>query len=318
MASLQAEELKAQANDLFKKSDFKAASLLYGKAYKLDAKPVYLSNWSAALFELGRYTHCVQKCDELLALPGVEASLSTKVRARKTKALLYDMRLEEAASTAKSMLEEDASNAFAEETFTACEGLSSGQPGAAHRIMQVPRYRPAYETRREYYTIGHDDSVSVLGPQPSKRRSKEDAAFDFVFPSAKETPIYEFSALFVGIGDARNLLASLAELGHKLKTAEKNAKKSPLPQLKMHFTLNDINAAVLARDLIIFTALRELASFTQEQEKSKRAMDLKMLSFYVFWCRIMPPKVEKLLQEVIAKLVKTLDVSQLFLQGLVC
>lgn len=310
MAAREAEELKSEGNGLFKQEKFAAASRLYAKAFKRSPQDAYLWNWSAALFEQGAYADCVAKCEQLLAASDVSQDLIEKVNLRKLKALQYGMRLGEAVTAAGALLEEDDSNTIANEIKASSERVMSAQASLEERLLSVPRYRPAYEDVREYYTMGHDDVTSILGAQPSEKPAALEEAFKFSIPSAKDIPVYEFSALFVGIGDARNLFASLADLGDKIKAAQSKANNLPLSRLKIHFTLNDVVPATLARDLIFFTAMRELANFTQQEARtSKRAIELKMIVFYTYWCRIMPPRVEMLLQKMISRLIKALDVN---------
>lgn len=83
------------------------------------------------------------------------------------------------------------------------------------------------------------------------------------------------SGLFCGVGDARNLLLTLAFIGavEKRKASEK----------KFHFTLLDLKPAVFARDLLLLQLLSDLVS----EPKAKSRETLVALS-YMFGAQIMP------------------------------
>jgi Domain of unknown function (DUF4470) len=67
-----------------------------------------------------------------------------------------------------------------------------------------------------------------------------------------------FSFLFGGIGDARHLFTSLQDL---LESCESPNSK------RFHFTMVDIKAVVIARDLVMFYIFKHCGRFTKEQMK---------------------------------------------------
>jgi hypothetical protein len=108
--------------------------------------------------------------------------------------------------------------------------------------------------------VGHDDAESV---------------FDPLF--AKSSQRY-FSFLFCGIGDARNMFATLADIGlESMQVRSFSAKK-------LYFSLVDIKPAVFARDLVMFRMLNDCS----REPDNKRQVTLGALAF-TFSGHIMPP-----------------------------
>ncbi len=105
------------------------------------------------------------------------------------------------------------------------------------------------------------------------------------------------SFLFGGIGDARNLYATLIHIADYERTYE------PSSTRKYHFAINDIMAPTLARNLIIFYMLQDLTTLKENFDKT-----LKLASiFYIFCAQIMPPFAYNHLQTTIETIIKALD-----------
>jgi hypothetical protein len=106
---------------------------------------------------------------------------------------------------------------------------------------------------------------------------------------------------FGGFGDARHVFASIIDFYEKLL---------PLPlekqnKIRAQFVLNDIKAHPLAKQLIIFSALRKLAEFKYEQigvdyEATKAAA----LVMYIFICNVMPSYLDAEMKSIIKNLVE--------------
>lgn len=105
--------------------------------------------------------------------------------------------------------------------------------------------------------MGHDDAQTLIGPKT-------------ISASANDV-----ACLFCGIGDARNLFATIAWAGL-------GEVRNPSSR-RYHFTIVDIKPAVLARDLLMFRLLFDLST---ESEMKKRET-LVTLS-YVFGAQVMP------------------------------
>ena len=131
-----------------------------------------------------------------------------------------------------------------------------------------------------YYGVGHDDASSLCGEVLMKER-------------ALEKPNARVSLFFAGIGDARNLFATLVDIMKQ----EKRSKACR--HLRYHFTLNDVKAPTLARDLLILLLLDELAQMTDYS--SGAAREVLATIFFTFIGTIVPAYVFKHLQGIISK-----------------
>ena len=112
----------------------------------------------------------------------------------------------------------------------------------------------------EYFSVGHDDADSVVDS-------------GLLASSSDET----IACLFCGIGDARNLLATLTHI---------SISQLSMPGLstkRFHFTLVDIHPAVFARDLLIFRLLLDSA----REPKTRQRETIVTLS-YVYSAHVMP------------------------------
>jgi hypothetical protein len=109
----------------------------------------------------------------------------------------------------------------------------------------------------EYFSVGHDDAQTELREHTISSSDKE------------------IACLFCGIGDARNLFATIAYMS--LNEARNPSSK------RFHFTILDIKPAVLARDLLMFRLLFDLST----QSKRKKRETLVTLS-YIFGAQVMP------------------------------
>lgn len=111
-----------------------------------------------------------------------------------------------------------------------------------------------------------------------------------------ETQPDKTSFLFVGIGDARRVFATLAAVAS-------HERKRPGPRTKRHhFTLVDLKASPLARDLIIFWLLDELSNADGKAER-----DTTVAIYYIFVGTIMPSRAYEKLQSSIAKIINALE-----------
>jgi hypothetical protein len=102
-----------------------------------------------------------------------------------------------------------------------------------------------------------------------------DAAETLLWPHTTSASDKEIACLFCGIGDARNLFATIAFMS--LKNAQNPS------STKFHFTILDIKPAVLARDLLMFRLLFDIST----ESKRKKRETLATLS-YIFGAQVMP------------------------------
>ncbi len=101
---------------------------------------------------------------------------------------------------------------------------------------------------------------------------------------------------FGGIEDARHLFGII------MRIADHESSAVPQSNRKYHFTINDVKASTLARDLIAFTLLQLVAS---SENPSKEYQTLTTV-FYLFCFQVMPAFVYKHLQKTISTVIATI------------
>lgn len=110
----------------------------------------------------------------------------------------------------------------------------------------------------------------------------------------------QISFLLGGIGDARNLFATL------IHVADQAIRKNSRTQF--HFTITDITAMAIARNIVMFLLLDELAeSIAGGDSKSSK---LVTALCYVYIAPVMPPDIYQTMQECISKGIDALEGRQ--------
>lgn len=130
-----------------------------------------------------------------------------------------------------------------------------------------------------------------------------DAADTMVTPPMLATSGKTLAFLFCGIGDARNLLATLAFIS--LLEMQKPTAKT------FHFTIVDHKAAVFARDLLIFQLLLDAV----KESKAKSRETLVVVSF-LFAAQVMPQWVYDRLQQAIRTVLGSLENTNTDVMGM--
>lgn len=110
-----------------------------------------------------------------------------------------------------------------------------------------------------------------------------------------DSPEKSVSIFFAGIGDARNLHATL------LKMDQLEQKDSSIRSRKYHLTINDIKAKALARDLLVLFLLTELDGIDESKE-TERTEALKTL-FFLCIAPVVPQRIAERIQAAIGRLV---------------
>jgi hypothetical protein len=135
----------------------------------------------------------------------------------------------------------------------------------------------------EHFNIGHDCA-----------RSEFDASL------ANESPEEPASFLFGGIGDARHLYATLIGIAK-----HETDSKSPSDR-NFHFTINDINPVVFARDIVIFFLLLDLSQYSADCATSE-PMEILTALYFIYAAPIMPAKAADRLQNVIEAVIGAIN-----------
>ena len=147
-------------------------------------------------------------------------------------------------------------------------------------LLQLPRYLPTISTATDYYIVGHDEACPEID---ASRMDKHNTSLSFFFG---------------GIGDARNLYATLLKVDQLERDKNKHRKR------RYHFTINDIKAAVLARDLLVFHLLDELMKLDDRLQQQRT--ELLTTIFFLFVGVVVPPDVADRIQATIQRVIQWL------------
>ncbi|KAL8658086.1 MAG: hypothetical protein Q9226_001290 [Calogaya cf. arnoldii] len=281
------EALREQGNRLYREGRVQQAIKSYSEAAVIapsDPKP--RSNLSAAHFELGDYRQCIQDISQALQRSSQDGStLRRKLYPRLVKSCLHikDIPAAEVSCAQMGDNPETAKLIAVCTTYRAASRQSA--PAVSQLIHQIPRYLPALDTNPEYYAVGHDQACAQVNEAMMQR--------------AIEEPI---SLFFGGIGDARNLYATLIEIA-RLETLDGRP-----PTRKYHATINDLKAPALARDLVVFYLLDDLSkiSLSAKQQESEHLAAI----FYLYAGSIIPPFAARMIHDTIKRVETALRSEQ--------
>ncbi|KAF5371689.1 hypothetical protein D9758_003390 [Tetrapyrgos nigripes] len=297
-AAEDASALKQKGNLHFQNGKFAEAVALYKRAESTAPQdPVYPSNLSAALYELGDYSACFQAICRAVSNASNpkddHSSLLSRLSLRMAKSLSLGSRngmintfTIEKEKTAVERLKTlgKSSDPKSELAITweqwrrveeEAKSVSNGVEEAKTRLTRLPLYRKIFCPSLEYYSIGQDDPLSIVedwGPQP-----EEANPMNLSHLTAEQRAHLAF--LFAGV--ARHVYASMIGIHRAYERLSKLHKK----ELNVHLTLLDIHPTALARDLIIMLLLEDLIS-----AKSRTECDeIKATILYTFASALMPP-----------------------------
>ncbi|KII94960.1 hypothetical protein PLICRDRAFT_33788 [Plicaturopsis crispa FD-325 SS-3] len=280
----EAATLKEKGNKLFKDGLLLQAQKLYAQAEAVaPAVPTYSSNLSAALYEQGKYSDCIDallRSWSALHAPDVPAdvALSDKLKARMAKALCHAVRSKQRDIKDISVPENMEGTDSWWGAWKAISSEDASIPAAAaERMRKLPIFKSAPDPVLEYYIFGHDDVMSLLDPWAKDGRDALKLA------DLKEERLSNLSFLFGGIGDARHAYGTFIDL-HRQTNAAPKAQKHKFQMLKVHLTLVDVQPAALARDILILQLLSDLAHV----EDAAARVEIKATIFYVFCAIVMP------------------------------
>lgn len=177
----------------------------------------------------------------------------------------------------------------AERMAIARDGSTPSKESLRETLLQLPRYKPHLTGEADYFSVGHDVPESQYGKSLQK--------------TTKEAKVVSF--LFCGIGDARNMFQTLASyclVGSK-------------PDQRLHCTILDHKPAVLARDLIIFALLDEVAQTgfslhtmnNLSPEKHRQVKETLSVVSYIYLTQVMPAYAWERLQKTIKRLLEAFE-----------
>ncbi|KAK6066355.1 tetratricopeptide [Seiridium cupressi] len=264
-ASTAASAARDRGNALYRAGKLTAAETAYTEAARLAPKdPRPVSNVSAVKFEMGNYIGAAIFSEKALKLlqNDSDPALEQKIRVRLAESYLY-ARKPAQAKTAVSEITAENDRRQLEHSISAIEASDREQPDIKKLriavIEKLPRFKVALQNEPEYFSVGHDGADTLLDDRMA------DAAQD------------SYSFLLAGVGDGRNVFATLAFISLMALS------KPPLLSKKFHFTLLDIKPAVLARDLLMFRLLLDAA-----KESSEKSSETLVTLSYLFAAQLMP------------------------------
>ena len=243
-----------------------------------DAIP--LSNLSAVYYEMGLYTKSIDSVESALRLPSSD-ELRSKLRLRLIRSLLQVQRYDQADKVFHDPSGQ-VDDAVLLSTVSHSKIMSQiGKRQAISEIVtQLPRYMPTLISGCEYYTIGHDKAEAQVSREMMAESSEP------------------LSFFFGGIGDARHLFATLITL----RELERDTQQSS--QRQYHFTINDLKAGALARDLVI---LRLLCDLTESADNNTEKLEIKTTLFLIYMAAVMPVYAYKRLQSSVRRVIAALE-----------
>ncbi|KAK0434477.1 hypothetical protein EV421DRAFT_1909374 [Armillaria borealis] len=203
------EKLKERGNELFKGGSFQEAAKFYRQAQESSPEdPIYTSNLSAALYELGDYSNAFNAiCLAVTKSDPESPDFLQRLSARMAKCLLYGTIDHNVLSQAAIIVNKLESRHSSKEwkMWRALESeanmIAVGSTAAQHRLLDMNKFKSNLNPTLEFFKIGHDIPMSIVDnwgalhtqnvPLPLKQLSL--------------SKISKLSFLFAGVGDARDL-----------------------------------------------------------------------------------------------------------------
>ncbi|KAJ7607618.1 hypothetical protein DFH06DRAFT_1111847 [Mycena polygramma] len=308
-----ASQAKDEGNKAFKDFKLLLAAQHYRKAEQLDPNnPIYPSNLSAALFEMGDYTECtsaILRCCSHLDFE-TQASLASRLSIRLAKSLSYAFSAGNAIQTAASesqitRIEQAAPHdGPASNVWSFWRSIIHTHDGPAvevakERLMKLPILKQVPFSSCEYFCISHDDVQSMLENSLNPGSTAGMDSIDLVNLPINRLP--ELAFLFGGVGDARHVFGTLIDLHETSRRMNQNRRSA----LRVHITLLDIKEHALARDLVVMVLLSKIMTCAETTAK----LELQATVFYVYTAMVMPEYCHKrfcnTVAEIQAKLLQT-------------
>ncbi|KAJ7327536.1 hypothetical protein DFH08DRAFT_940827 [Mycena albidolilacea] len=297
-AKQKADEFKDRGNVLFKEGRWLELTVDQAEA-AAPQENVYPSNLSAALYEMGDYSACLDAISRSWTLSASPA-LALRLATRAAKALAQGVR---GGTIGPVALAKHAQPIAQLETIAMQQESSAGvniQPecvrvwrewhaiaaeagdrnSAAHdarvRLAAIPIARRGVNPMLQYYTMGQDEMLSLFddwGPRDP---------YSLKINTFSKAKLSKVSFLFGGVGDARNVFATLVGAHRAYKALPKDKRSA----LCVHLTLLDIHPSALARDLVVLMLLNDC--MTGGVSPTTLA-EIKATLMYTYAAAVMPP-----------------------------
>jgi len=142
----------------------------------------------------------------------------------------------------------------------------------------------------EYYNFGHDESESLL------RRNEGSNAESILLDELDDEELSSLSFLFGGVGDGRHAFATQLDANHQYQSLSETKQD----KFRLHMTLNDISAQLLAKDALVLVLSYELGRAADSVKTALTTADsfnIGMVIYYVTLGYAMPPFVHRKMVE---------------------
>ncbi|KAI1407812.1 hypothetical protein F5Y13DRAFT_183048 [Hypoxylon sp. FL1857] len=261
-----ASKAREYGNFLYKAGDLPKAEQVYSQGARLAPQDIrFPANLSCVKFELGHYVDAASHLEHALSLVDTQsdATMVQKLHVRLVKAYLLSHKFDEARAAISNITAEQDRRPLEQslQSMEAVEALYRDKKPLWSQVFQrLSRYRPKLADDVEFSPVGRDVASSVFG--------------SFLAESNQQ----DYSFLFPNVGDARDVFATLTDIGQRAGT------KYSLSLKKYYFTLVDLKSAAFARDLLMFRMLADCAV----ELGIERQVTLATLA-YTFAAHIMPP-----------------------------
>ncbi|CCG82712.1 protein of unknown function [Taphrina deformans PYCC 5710] len=298
-----ADELRIAGNESYKTGALHDAIRFYENAINVataiqqdDLLPTYLSNLSAAYYESGDYEKALDVIDR--AFEHLQADhdrvenptpLDIKLRVRECRCLLhiqeFDQLLDAVQEVDQAVYDEHIEFGVVEDAaLHSLDQLAAWDPERARKLIpRLPRYRPSMRARSGMHhgsTVGHDTANSALTAPPENKEDRDSANRDSRILLTRLQPQQTHLSFFYGgCGDPRHVLATMIDVYQQAP--------DPGSDFEMKMALVDKNPSVIARNLLIFFILDDLANQDLDTSTTEVTEILTILH-YTYLGAIMP------------------------------
>ncbi|ORY81014.1 hypothetical protein BCR37DRAFT_380908 [Protomyces lactucae-debilis] len=287
---MEAEQLKALGDQHYKADNFNEAIIAYEKASLLASEaqaPTYLSDLSAAYYELGDYEHALEAIDrafeQLHVITPTESSVSAldlKLRLRECRCLLqmqeFDQLLDAIQEVAQTVYDEHVEFGVIEDAaLHSLDQLSVWGSSKANKfVTSLPRKRPQAKAKRKcrqamsYDKVGATSFLSTPGTD------------EIIDPNCHlriDELKWSHLSFFGGNVDMRHVIATMIDVYDQ----------NPKAGFSLKMLLMDEDPCVVARSTILFFLIDELSRHDLDNPTTS-SVELMTLMHYTYVGAMMP------------------------------